>query len=63
MNSDEYRALRLEIEALKARVRELEEANAELVQKLSSVADYFGLEWYARQAMNAISRKENKDVY
>lgn len=46
MNSDEYRALRLEIEPLKARVRELEETNAELIQKLSAVADYFDLEWY-----------------
>ena len=46
MNSAEYRILRLEIEPLKARVRELEEANAELVQKLGAVADYFDLEWY-----------------
>lgn len=46
MNSDEDRILRLEIEPLKARVRELEEANAELAQKLSAVADYFDLEWY-----------------
>lgn len=46
MNTDEYRTLRLEIEPLKARVRELEEANAELVQKLSAMADYFDLEWY-----------------
>lgn len=46
MNSDEYRILRLEIEPLKARVRELEEANAELAQKLSAMADHFDLEWY-----------------
>lgn len=46
MSSDEPWLLRLEIESLKARVRELEEANAELVQKLSAMADYFDLEWY-----------------
>lgn len=46
MNSDEYRILRLEIESLKARVRELEDANAELAQKLSAMADYFDLKWY-----------------
>ena len=46
MNSDEYRIFRLEIGPLRARVRELEEANAELVQKVSALADYFDLEWY-----------------
>ena len=36
----------LEFAKLCERVRELEETNAELVQKLSAMADYFDLEWY-----------------
>lgn len=61
MSSDEYRIFRLEIEPLRVRVRELEEANAELVQKLSALADYFDLEWYDVPGRGRYVRKEENE--
>lgn len=46
MNSDEYRILRLEIEPLKARIRELEEQIEKLGRRQSAMEDFLDVEWY-----------------
>ena len=46
MDSDEHRILRLEIEPLKARIRELEEQIEKLGRRHSAMEEYLGVEWY-----------------
>ena len=46
MDSDEHRILRLEIEPLKARIRELEEQIEKLGRRQSAMEEYLGVEWY-----------------
>ena len=59
MISDEYRILRLEIEPLKARIRDLEERVEELELRQSAMEEYLGVEWYDVPMRERYIEKEN----